>query len=65
MILCISSPTPLSVRHLRRGPSFPRTEKYSFNIKLDSTNDKNRMVVSNTGRAIIKKLEVNFEGNEI
>ena len=37
----------------------------SFNIKLDSTDDKNRMLVSDIGRAIIKKLAVNFKGNEI
>ena len=36
-----------------------------FNIKLDSTNDKSRMLVSNIGRAIIKNLRVKFEGNEI
>ena len=36
-----------------------------FNIKLDSTDDKNRKLVSDIGRAIIKKLAVKFEGNEI
>ena len=37
----------------------------SFNIKLTSTADPKRMLVSNIGRAIIKKLAVKFEGNEI
>ena len=37
----------------------------SFNIELSSTVDANRTLVSNIGRAIIKKLAVKFEGNEI
>ena len=37
----------------------------SFNIELSSTADPNRTLVSNIGRAIIKKLAVKFEGNEI
>ena len=37
----------------------------SFNIELSSTVDTNRTLVSNIGRAIIKKLAVKFEGNEI
>ena len=37
----------------------------SFNIELTSTADPNRTLVSNIGRAIIKKLVVKFEGNEI
>ena len=37
----------------------------SFNIELTSTVDANRKLVSNVGRAIIKKLAVKFEGNEI
>ena len=43
----------------------PRMANLSFNIKLDSTDDKNRMLVSNIGSAIVKKLAVKFEGNEI
>ena len=43
----------------------PRTANLSFNIELTSTIDANRMLVSNIGRAIIKKLAVKFEGNEI
>ena len=37
----------------------------SFNIELTSAVDANRTLVSNIGRAIIKKLTVKFEGNEI
>ena len=37
----------------------------SFSIELTSTTDLNRTLVSNIGRAIIKKLAVKFEGNEI
>ena len=37
----------------------------SFNIELSSTTDPNRTLVSNIGRAVIKKLAVKFEGNEI
>ena len=37
----------------------------SFNIELTSAIDTNRTLVSNIGRAIIKKLAVKFEGNEI
>ena len=40
-------------------------ENLSFNIELSSTIDTNRTLVSNIGRAIIKKLAVKFEGNEI
>ena len=36
----------------------------SFNIELTSAVDANRILVSNIGRAIIKKLAVKFEGNE-
>ena len=43
----------------------PGTANLSFNIELTSTVDPNRTLVSNIGRAIIKKLAVKFEGNEI
>ena len=43
----------------------PGTVNLSFNIELSSTADANRTLVSNVGRAIIKKLAVTFEGNEI
>ena len=37
----------------------------SFNIELTSTADLKRTLASNIGRAIIKKLAVKFERNEI
>ena len=43
----------------------PGTANLSFNIELTSTVDANRTLVSNIGRAIVKKLAVKFEGNEI
>ena len=43
----------------------PGTVKLSFNILLSSTADATRTLVSNIGRAIVKKLAVKFEGNEI
>ena len=43
----------------------PGTANLSFNIELTSTVDANRTLVSNIGRAIIKKLAIKFEGNEI
>ena len=42
----------------------PGTANLSFNIELTSTADPNRTLVSNIGRAVIKKLAVKFEGNE-
>ena len=43
----------------------PGTVNLSVNIELSSTVDANRTLVSNIGRAIIKKLAVKFQGNEI
>ena len=43
----------------------PGTANLSFNIELTSTADGKRTLVSNIGRAIIKKLAVKFEGNQI
>ena len=43
----------------------PGMVNLSFNIELTSTTDPNRTLVSNIGWAIIKKLAVKFEGNEI
>ena len=43
----------------------PGTANLSFNIKLSSTADPKRMLVNNIARAIVKKLAVKFEGNEI
>ena len=43
----------------------PGMTKLSFNVELTSTSDPNKTLVSNIHRAIIKKLAVKFEGNEI
>ena len=43
----------------------PGMANLSFNIELSSTADANRMLVTNIGRTIIKKLAVKFKGNEI
>ena len=43
----------------------PGTANISLNIELTSAIDTNRTVVSKIGRAIIKKLAVKLEGNEI
>ena len=43
----------------------PGMANLSFNIELTSTTDPKRTLMSNIGRAIIKKLAVKFEGNEI
>ena len=43
----------------------PGMGNLSFNIELTSTIDPNRTLVNNIGRAIVKKLAVKFEGNEI
>ena len=43
----------------------PGMANLSFNIELTSTAEHKRMLVSNIGRAIIKKLAIKFDGNEI
>ena len=43
----------------------PGMANLSFNTELTSTVNANRTLVSNIGRAIVKKLAVKFEGNEI
>ena len=43
----------------------PGIANLSFTIELTSTTDLNRTLVSNIGRAIVQKLAVKFEGNEI
>ena len=43
----------------------PGMANLSFNTELTSAIDANRTLVSNIGRAIIKKLAVKFEGNEM
>ena len=43
----------------------PGTANLSFDIKLTSSVDTKRTIVSNIGRAIVKKLSIKFEGYEI
>ena len=43
----------------------PGMANLSFNIELTTAVDANRTLVNNIGRAIVKKLAVKFEGNEI
>ena len=43
----------------------PGPANLSFQTELTSAVDTNRTLVSNIGRAIIKKLALKFEGNEI
>ena len=43
----------------------PGTANLSFNIELSTTADPKRTLVSNIGRAIVKKLAVKFERIEI
>ena len=43
----------------------PGMANLSFNIELTSAVDTNRTLLSNIGRAIVKKLAVKFEENEI
>ena len=43
----------------------PGTANLSFNIELSSKTDTKRTLVSNIGTAIVKKLTVKFQGNEI
>ena len=43
----------------------PGMANLSFNFELTSKVDANRTLVSNIGRAIVKKLAVKCEGNEI
>ena len=43
----------------------PGMANLSLNIKLSSTAHPNRMLVINIGRAIVKKLVVKFDRNEI
>ena len=43
----------------------PGTANLSFNIELTSTADPNRTLVSNIGRAVIKRSAVKIEENEI
>ena len=64
----IDQPQLLEVKFPNLGSDdiiIPGMANLSFNTELASTVDANRTLVSNIGRAIIKKLAVKFEGNEI
>ena len=43
----------------------PGTARVAFNITLNGGTDANRTVVNNLGRAIVKKVSVKIEGNEM
>ena len=43
----------------------PSSARLAFNISLQSTEDANRTIVHNIGRAIIKKISIKIEGNEV
>ena len=49
----------------RNDVIIPGRAYLSFSIKLSSKVDKNRTLVSNIGRALLKKLAVKSEANEI
>ena len=64
----IDQPELLLVRFSNLGSDdviVPGMVNLSFNIELSFTADPKRTLESNIGRAIIKKLAVKFEGNEI
>jgi hypothetical protein len=42
----------------------PGTARLAFSIELEST-DKNRTIVTNLGRCIVKKISVKLDGNEV
>ena len=43
----------------------PGSARLAFNVSLESTEDENQTVVNNIGRAIIKKISIQIEGNEV
>ena len=58
----------LLVRFLNLGSDdviIPGMANLFFNIELSSTADTKRLLVSNIGRAVIKKLPVKFKGNNL
>ena len=58
----------LTVRFPNLGPEdliVPGTARLSFKIDLESTDDPNRRLVDNLGRAIVKKICIKLEGQEI
>ena len=71
-VIVAHSPSEIDQNLLVRFPNLgsddiivPGMAKLSFNIELSSTADPKRTLVSNIGRAIVKKLAIKFEGNEI
>ena len=43
----------------------PGSARLAFNVSLESTEDENRTLVNNIGRAIIKEMSIKIEGNEV
>ena len=43
----------------------PGTAKLAFSLRLNSDDDDNRTIVNNIGRAIVKKITIKIEGNEV
>ena len=58
----------LTVRFPNLGPEdliVPGTARLAFKIDLESDSDENRTIVNNLGRAIVKKICIKLEGQEI
>ena len=58
----------LTVRFPNLGPEdliVPGTARLAFKIDLESDSDANRTIVNNLGRAIVKKICIKLEGQEI
>jgi len=58
----------LTVRFPNLGPEdliVPGSARLAFKIDLESTDDPNRTIVNNLGRAIVKKICIKLEGQEI
>ena len=58
----------LTVRFPNLGPEdliVPGTARLAFKIDLDSESDPNRTIVNNIGRAIVKRVCIKLEGQEI
>ena len=73
-VIVMHNPSEIDQNHLLlvRFPNLgsndviiPGIVNLSFNIKLSSTADTKRALVSNIGRAIVKKLAVKFKGKKI
>ena len=64
----ISENETLTIRFPNLGSSdviVPGTTRLSFNIELSSDDDANRTIVMNVGRALINKIAIKFEGQEV